>query len=96
MKTLRRVVVATALMMLPMAPAVPAATQGDLSTAPRITVQEAQKAVDAGRALMIDVRDDSSYEAGHIAGATLIPLDKVVGRAAEWKKTGKTIILYCA
>jgi rhodanese-related sulfurtransferase len=61
----------------------------------RITLAEAKAALDAGKAVMIDVRGEPSYKAGHIKGAQLIELKDIATRAAELPKD-KTIILYCS
>ena len=65
------------------------------SPAPRIDVAECQKRVAAGKALIVDVRDPSAYNASHIAGSLSIPLDSVAARADELKKKGKAIVAYC-
>jgi rhodanese-related sulfurtransferase len=44
--------------------------------------------------VVIDVREDWEYEAGHIPGATLIPLAQIPGRMSEIP-TDKTVIAVC-
>jgi rhodanese-related sulfurtransferase len=44
----------------------------------RITVDEARALIDQGGLKIIDVREPSEYAAGHIPGAELIPLAKVM------------------
>ena len=55
-----------------------------------IEPKEAAALIDGG-ALVIDVRDDDEYEAGHIAGARHVPIDRLgpeeVGEGA--------VVLYC-
>jgi 3-mercaptopyruvate sulfurtransferase SseA len=61
----------------------------------RISIEETQKAVDAGTALVVDVRDESSYKTSHIKGAKSIPLAQFDERMGELPKD-KLIITYCA
>jgi hypothetical protein len=42
---------------------------------PRVTVEQAKAAVDAGAAVIVDVRSQEAYETSHIAGALFIPLE---------------------
>jgi len=44
---------------------------------------------------LLDVRQPKEYEAGHLAGAILIPLKELPGRLAELEKE-KPVIVYCA
>ena len=51
-------------------------------------------------ALLLDVRTDSEFEAGHVEGAKLIPHDQVAARVDEISELlggdrGKPIVLYC-
>ena len=71
-------------------PAKPAADE-----ARRISVQETQTAIAAGKAVIVDVRDEAAYKAGHIKGAKSIPLPRFEERASELPKD-KLIITYCA
>jgi 3-mercaptopyruvate sulfurtransferase SseA len=41
---------------------------------PRVPAAEAKAAFDSGRAVIVDVRSQGAYEAGHVAGALFIPL----------------------
>jgi len=50
--------------------------------APQVTVAEAAALRDGG-ALMLDVREPNEWDAGHIPGATLIPLGQLSSRLAE-------------
>jgi hypothetical protein len=72
------------------APATPAADQTR-----RISIEETQKAVADSAAIIIDVRDESSYKASHIKGAKNIPLSQFEQRMGELPKD-KLIITYCA
>ena len=44
---------------------------------------------------LLDVRQPKEYEAGHLAGAKLIPLKELPGRLGELEKE-KPVIVYCA
>lgn len=49
-----------------------------------------------GGALVLDVREDKDYEAGHIIDARHIPAGEIAGRAESLKKfREKPVIVYC-
>lgn len=75
------------------AQATPAAQHADETR--RVSIEEAQKAVEAGTAIFVDVRDEHSYQTSHIKGARNIPLKEVDKRAGELP-ADKLIITYCA
>ncbi|WP_433381199.1 ArsR/SmtB family transcription factor [Streptosporangium sp. CA-115845] len=50
--------------------------------------------LDAGEVLVIDVRPEAEFEAGHIPGALSIPHDQVATRLSELPRD-KTIVAYC-
>ena len=84
----------------PTAPATPAAHSKPAAAAPaedvrRIEIAEARAMAERGEAVIYDVRDQHTYEAGHITGAKLIPFAEVAARAAEFPKD-KLVITYCA
>ena len=68
-------------------------TQGD--GVRRITPAEAREAVAKGRAIIVDVRGEDSYNAGHIKGARWINLADIGSRTGELPRN-KMIITYCA
>ena len=73
------------------------AQQPDISSpALRIEWAEFKKLHDAGKVVVVDVRDAAAFAAGHIPGARLVPLDQVETRAGELKALKKPIVLYCA
>ena len=61
----------------------------------RITPAELREAVLQNKAVVIDVRSESSYDAGHIKGARLIPVNDISARASELPR-GKMIVTYCS
>ena len=64
--------------------------------APRISAEDAKAAVDAGYAIIVDVRSVESYAKGHIAGALSIPLDRIEADPAGVSlDPSKWIITYC-
>ena len=58
-----------------------------------VSRDEAQKLIDEG-AQLIDVRADHEWEAGHLPGATHVPLDELPERAGEIDKE-RPVLLYC-
>jgi hypothetical protein len=61
---------------------------------PRIPVQEAWQAVQQGSAILVDVRSRAAYDKMHAAGATSMPEDEILARAAELPRD-RVWILYC-
>jgi hypothetical protein len=61
---------------------------------PRVSLEEAKAALDAGSAIFVDVREPQSYEAEHIAGAINIPNYQIEARMGELDKQ-EWIIPYC-
>ena len=74
-------------------PAAPVAAPVD--DVKHMSVAEARAAFDAGKAVIIDVRTEPAYKAGHIKDAKLIALNEIAARSGELPKD-KTIILYCS
>ncbi|SRR6266700_2604387 len=78
----------------PVAAASPTATvAGD--TARRITVAELKALLDKNEAVVIDVRNEASYNQSHIKGAKLIPANEILKRVNELPRD-KTIVTYCS
>lgn len=63
--------------------------------AARISVEELQRALEKGDAVVVDVRGQVEYNAGHIKGARSIPLGIINQRAGELPRD-KLIVTYCA
>jgi 3-mercaptopyruvate sulfurtransferase SseA len=68
----------------------------DETAVPRVSVAELKKALDAGQALVIDVRDSRSFADGHLPGAINVPLDQLPRNLAQLKGSRKVIVAYCA
>ena len=63
--------------------------------APRVTIDEMNTMVQNGQAIIIDVRNQASFDQGHIPGARLIPASEIVNHINELPRD-KTIITYCS
>ena len=61
----------------------------------RITIADANKLMKSGQAFVIDVRNQASYDAGHIPGSRLIPSGEILNHLNELPRD-KTIITYCS
>ena len=61
---------------------------------PRVSLAEAKEAYDQGMAVFVDVRDTTSYAAGHIPGSLSIPLNDINTRISELNPQ-QWIITYC-
>jgi hydroxyacylglutathione hydrolase len=61
----------------------------------RITPVEARNMVAQGKAIIVDVRGEDSYKAGHIKHARWINLNDIGARAGELPRD-KMIITYCS
>jgi len=75
--------------------AAPSQTPTPAEDAPRITLEEAKKAFDEGKAFIIDARAEEAYKAEHIKGAVNIRSDNLDARLKEIPRD-KTIIVYCS
>jgi len=73
-------------------PTVDGPTKADV---PRIGVAAAKAKVEAGEAILVDVRTEATYGGSHIPGAISMPADQVARRYAELASE-KLIIFYCA
>ena len=78
----------------PVAPA-PVAQPSTSDGARRVTITELRDMLDRNEAVVIDVRNEASYNAGHIRGAKLIPEAEVVNHIDELPKN-KLIVTYCS
>ena len=60
----------------------------------RISLGEAKAAIDAGEALVIDVRNESQFKKSRIPGAILIPVNDIAGNEPDVDKD-MLILTYC-
>jgi len=77
----------------PVAPAV-TPTPASVAEVQRVTPVEAKAALDAGEAVIVDVRDVNSYAASHIGGALSIPINELPDRISELNPSS-WVITYC-
>lgn len=61
----------------------------------RVTIAEMEALVKENKAVVIDVRSQDAYAAGHIPGAKVIPAFDILNRINELPKD-KLIITYCS
>jgi 3-mercaptopyruvate sulfurtransferase SseA len=61
----------------------------------RVTADEMDAMVKNGQAIIVDVRNQASYDLGHIPGAKLIPAGEILNHLNELPRD-KTIVTYCA
>lgn len=73
----------------------PGVTPDAVRSVRRITVDEAVKLVNSGKAVYVDVRSTEQYEKGHIKGAISMPQSQMVKRLRD-VPAGMTLITYCA
>ena len=77
----------------PVAPAPGATVPGD--GVRRVTVAELKNLLDRNEAVVIDVRNEASFNMGHIRGAKLIPEAEVASRMDELPRH-KLVVTYCS
>jgi 3-mercaptopyruvate sulfurtransferase SseA len=63
--------------------------------APRITADELVAKMKDGSAVVIDVRNQASYDLGHIPGSKLIPAGEILNHLNELPRD-KMIVTYCS
>lgn len=71
------------------------APEDDLSTAKRISREEAIKMVKEGKAVYVDVRPESAFAESHIPGALNFPLSDLQSKLTQLPPR-KFLITYCA
>ena len=59
-----------------------------------VSPEELAKLLADGKVALVDVREPAEFAAGHIAGATNLPLSKF--DPADLPDDGRDVILYCA
>jgi rhodanese-related sulfurtransferase len=63
-----------------------------MQPAPEIAAAEAAEEIAAG-ALAVDVREPAEWDAGHIAGAVLIPLGELGARVSELPRDRRLVMV---
>jgi 3-mercaptopyruvate sulfurtransferase SseA len=61
----------------------------------RVTADEMDAMVKNGQAIIVDVRNQASYDMGHIPGAKLIPAGEILNHLNELPRD-KMIVTYCS
>lgn len=61
----------------------------------RITIEELEDLIKEGKAFIVDVRNQASYDLGHIPGSRLIPAGEILNHVNELPRD-KTIVTYCS
>ena len=73
----------------------PTASPTPTDDAPRITLDEAKKLYDAGKAYVVDARPEDAYKQEHIKGSINITSGTLDARLKDLPKD-KTIVVYCS
>ena len=68
------------------------------TAARRLSVEDVMSLQAAGLALIVDVRTERSFRAGHIPGALNVPLDQIEARGPEILSVaaGRAVVTYCS
>ena len=61
----------------------------------RVTADEMDTMVKNGQAIIVDVRNQAQFDAGHIPGAKLIPAGEILNHINELPRD-KMIVTYCS
>ena|SRR5215211_1532991 len=61
----------------------------------RITIEELETLLKDGQAIVVDVRNQASYDLGHIPGSRLIPAGDILNHVNELPRD-KMIVTYCS
>ena len=71
--------------------------KGDDIIYKQISAEEAKNIMDSGeKHIILDVREQNEYDAGHIPGAILIPYTEIEGKANDMlPDKNATILVYC-
>ncbi len=92
----RLVVTYAFVLILIVAAAQSAVAGGGREAGDMVSPLDAYKMVNAGEAVLVDVRDEGSYVEAHIAGAIFVPPAEITARSAEFVQDGRTVITYCS
>jgi rhodanese-related sulfurtransferase len=74
-----------------------AATSSEAASFERVSIDEAFAKVSGGDALLVDVREQQEWDAGHAPQATHIPLGELAGRLGEVRDAanGRPVVMIC-
>lgn len=61
----------------------------------RISMAEAEKLMGTEGVLLLDVRTQKEYKAGHIPGAICVPVESISAPPEELPDKAQTILVYC-
>lgn len=63
----------------------------------QISFEEAKRLIQEENALLLDVREEEEYRAGHASGAKLFPLSEITEKNAAFKLPNpkRPILIYC-
>lgn len=63
----------------------------------RVTVAEAKEMLDAGKAVMVDVREPHEYVEVHATGVRLVPVNTVINEVKQIRELadGKEVLFIC-
>jgi 3-mercaptopyruvate sulfurtransferase SseA len=61
----------------------------------RITISELQEKIKSNEVFIVDVRNQASFDVGHIPGSKLIPEGEILNHVGELPKN-KLIVTYCS
>ena len=61
----------------------------------RVTIDELEALMKNNEAVLIDVRNQAAYDAGHIPGSKLIPSGEILNHISELPRD-KMIVTYCS
>ncbi len=72
-------------------------TKGENAMYEQITAEEAKKIIDSGEEhIILDVREQDEFDAGHIPSAILLPYTEIESKAGEMlPDKDKQILVYC-
>jgi predicted sulfurtransferase len=90
----RRFLAGLAVLLVPAFGRAQTAVPATADQAPRIEGAEAKRLVDKGEAVLLDVRNQTGWDAGHAEGAIHIPEAQLAARLKELPKD-KLIAAYC-
>ena len=72
------------------------ASEQDIHSVPRITIDEVKALIAKKQVIFVDVRDPVAFGAGHIPGAINVPFDFIPNHVEDWKKDKRLLVTYCA